>query len=352
MSCYQRNIGEIPVVTMRLKETRVRLQGTLLLPKEQLAKDNESCFLRATHAHRPIPLKEHAVQINIARKKEPHRRSKENLDGLYEVLAPGTVVQKTDHHTSVIREPRKLKVTVRNSDLANFGTRDERKTNLMDYVNRRGPRVHEKTTEAKIMSHIKESTRIQRGDRKIKKRKRETGSGISSNRSNIARAMRVRMPKVPENLAPPETPSQQKVVPESPIITSEVIIAPPLTSQRPELTIPSATAQSETLQRVPSRKRTRKSPKCYEYDNDEPSGESTISCPANFLQPCRRRRTGDVASVQPSVIQTIADTGTRVEPIPNPFSSPIIGEVSPTDPRIRPANHSFSDERILDEEDI
>ena len=41
--------------------------------RERLATDNESRFLRNTKANRPIPLKEHAVKINIARKKQPHR---------------------------------------------------------------------------------------------------------------------------------------------------------------------------------------------------------------------------------------------------------------------------------------
>ena len=100
------------------------------------------------------------MQINIARKKNPLRRSKKNLDRLYEVLAPGSVVQKSDQYRSEIREPGKLAVTVRNSGIAKFGARDERKIKLMDYVNRRGSHVHEKTTEAKILSHIKESTRI------------------------------------------------------------------------------------------------------------------------------------------------------------------------------------------------
>ena len=103
-----------------------------------------------------------SLLINIARKNHPNRRSKKNPDGLYEVLAPGSVVQKTDQYTSVIREPGKVEVTVRNSDIAKFGTRDETKTKLMEYVNRRGPRTHEKTSEAKIFSHIKESTRIKK----------------------------------------------------------------------------------------------------------------------------------------------------------------------------------------------
>ena len=92
---------------------------------ERLATDNESRFLRTTQAHRPLPLKEHAVQLNIARKKHLHKRSKKNLDGFYEVLAPGSVVQKTDQYTSVIREPGKMEVTVRNSDIAKFGTRED-----------------------------------------------------------------------------------------------------------------------------------------------------------------------------------------------------------------------------------
>ena len=110
--------------------------------REQLANDNELSFLRATNAHCPIPFKEHAVQIKTAWKKHPHRSSKKNLDGLFEELAPGPVVQKTDQSASVIREPWKLEVTVQNSDIAKFGTRDERKTKLMNYVNRRGPLVH------------------------------------------------------------------------------------------------------------------------------------------------------------------------------------------------------------------
>ena len=44
--------------------------------RERLATDNESRFLRTTQAHRPLPLKEHAVQLNIARKKHLHKRSK------------------------------------------------------------------------------------------------------------------------------------------------------------------------------------------------------------------------------------------------------------------------------------
>ena len=74
--------------------------------------------------------------------------------------------------------------------------------------------------------------------------------------------------------------------------------------------------------------------------------------PPNFVPPRRKRRVGDIESIQPLVVQTIADTASRVEPIENDFPLPIIGQVSPRDPRIRPADHSTSNELIIDEEDL
>ena len=76
-----------------------------------------------------------------------------------------------------------------------------------------------------------------------------------------------------------------------------------------------------------------------------------LICVPYFAPPRRKRRVGDIESIQPSVVQTIVDTATRVEPIANDFPSLIIGQVSPTDPRIRPADHSTSIEVIIDEED-
>ena len=86
--------------------------------------------------------------------------------------------------------------------------------------------------------------------------------------------MRVRMPKVPESFAPPETSSQPETAPEPQIMSSEVLIAPSPTSQHSELTLPSTLTPAEALQQIPPRvmKRMRKSPKYYGYDKDDSSG--------------------------------------------------------------------------------
>ena len=108
------------------------------LSRERIANDNKPRFLRSTKTHRAICFKEAAVQLNIARKRHPNKQSKKNLDDLY-VLAPGSAVQKSDQHKSVIRESGKLIVTVHNSDIAKLRTRDERKMKFSEYINRRGP---------------------------------------------------------------------------------------------------------------------------------------------------------------------------------------------------------------------
>ena len=111
------------------------------LSRELLVDDNEFRFLRSTKIHQATPLREPTVQLNIARNRHPNKRSKKNLDVLYGVIAPGSVVRKMDQHTSVICEPGNLDVTVRNGDIAKFGTTDERKTKLSEYINRRRPRI-------------------------------------------------------------------------------------------------------------------------------------------------------------------------------------------------------------------
>ena len=157
---------------------------------------------------------------------------------------------------------------------------------------------------------------------------------------------------MPANLVPPETTSQTEINPDQQIINSEVIIAPPPTSQRSERIIPPTSAPVEALREIPPR--TKKGRENARNTSGMIMKIHLVSRPicAHRTQPRRKRRASDVASVQPLVIQTIADNATRKEPISNPFPSPVIREVSSTDPRIRPGNQSSPDEQILDEENM
>ena len=111
-----------------------------------------SRFIMHPKLNNPIPRTEQSLDLKLARKVT--KRSKRDLRGLWETLAPGSRVVRTSDTTTVIKEPGVPEVCVRNSDIAKFGTHAERNTDLWEYAKRR-PLPYEKTTEEKISQHNK-----------------------------------------------------------------------------------------------------------------------------------------------------------------------------------------------------
>ena len=185
-------------------------------------------------------------------------------------MAPGSNILKVSATTSTINEPGKQIVTVGNSDVAKFGTAQERQTPLKVYADRRGTRTCEKLVDEQIQSHIKQFTRKLKGDKKMKHRKRDPGSGLSSSRSNISRAMRRCILQIPDFFA----------------LLSQT--AEPRTDLPIELVIPAQSASSLAIQGKRTSDRNRRSPSYYGFDS--PS-DSAITAP-----PKRPRRAGDVAN--------------------------------------------------------
>ena len=156
-----------------------------------------------------------------------------------------------------------------------------------------------------MQSHVKKFTRKQKGDKKMKHHKRDPGSGISSSKSNISRAIRGRIPKVTNFLA------MQNQQPEASTV---------LHSEQPTTSFTNTTA---TTQPSRSGERTRSSP--FYYGFESPSPDSTVAAPRK-----RPRRAGYIENFQPltsSVVETVQNIA---EKQPTEFNvSPLIGEVSP-----------------------
>ena len=143
------------------------------------------------------PRSEKSLEIKLARKVS--KRSQRDLRCLWETLAPGSTVFRTSETTTVIKEPGVPEVSVRYSNIANFGTHAERNTELWQYAQRR-PLPYEKTTEEKIAQHTKDLKLKYRGETKIRHRptQSDAASGVSSANSNISKAMSSRKPKKPQ----------------------------------------------------------------------------------------------------------------------------------------------------------
>ena len=82
----------------------------------------------------PFPRTEKSLNVKLARKLPNKKRAKRQLACLYEVLQPGSFVTKSSPTTTIINEQGRSPVKVRDSDLAKFGTRAERSTNLWTYA--------------------------------------------------------------------------------------------------------------------------------------------------------------------------------------------------------------------------
>ena len=104
-----------------------------------------------------VPRTEASLALKLAKKKPKKGPSKKNLIGLYEVLAQGSSVIKTDDHTSIIKEPGKKELNIQNSDLANTGNNAEKQSELKDYAERRPKDPTGKTTEGLTIKHARDA---------------------------------------------------------------------------------------------------------------------------------------------------------------------------------------------------
>ena len=120
--------------------------------REQESMDGESRFLQL-RACRPLPLKERAAEVKLARKIHGKRRPKTSLERLFEIHAASSNILKANPTSFTIKETVKPIVTVGNSDIAKFGTLQERPIPLIVYAERRGPRMGKKLVEENIQSN-------------------------------------------------------------------------------------------------------------------------------------------------------------------------------------------------------
>ena len=98
--------------------------------------------LRAIPAQSQDPKR--IIRVIIAKKVSVTRRQKRNLDGLFELLAPGRTIAKECPTKSMIKEPNKAVERVSSSNIAKLGTIYERSATLAQYADRRPPKINEK----------------------------------------------------------------------------------------------------------------------------------------------------------------------------------------------------------------
>ena len=152
--------------------------------------NKESRFILHPKISNPIPRTEASLNVKLARKLPNKKRAKKQLAGLYEVLEPGSYDTKSSPTTTIINEPGRSPVKIRDIDLASFGTKAESAINLWTYAQSR-PAPYEQTTKVKIAKHSNDLKKQKRGEVKIRHCQRDTTSIVSSVNSKVTRALTV-----------------------------------------------------------------------------------------------------------------------------------------------------------------
>ena len=215
----------------------------------------------------------------------------------------------------------KREVTIRNSDLAKFGTKAERQTDLQIYTNR-GPKIPSgKITEDLIKQHAREARRKLEGNKKIKHKIAGDMSAVSSIHSNVTRALRARIPVKPKKpgtcTATATNRECSRFRTTSRITTYVYSIAEPPT----RLMRKAATKATEALQ--PTQKRKRSSPSITESDESLASTQRcppTVSSTSTLSRQKRRQLINQQQRQNKSIESTIQKAATNNQNVESDFT--------------------------------
>ena len=201
---------------------------------------------------------------------------------------------------------------MRKSDIAKFGTRAERNTDIWQYAQRL-PLPYEKTTEEKISQHMKDRKKKYRGEIKIRHRPAQSDAafGVSSAKSNISKAMSSRKPKKPQAGGKCSRKSSQSALNTSNVSSVAASLA----------------ASSSTSPTTSKSKRIRRAPYYFGFESSVYSVSDDSAAPA----PKRSRTANPVIETiiqeeasQPPVVETLIEL-----PIVSPPAPPPVGTWSP-----------------------
>ena len=271
----------------------------------------------------PIPITKRAVQLKTGQQDSRQKEIEEESGVLVRGL--GSRLQLFESQSNNFNYKRERNsdtaLAVWNSDMAKFGTVQERQIPLKVYAHQRGQRSCEKLVEEQIHNHIKQFTRKLKDDKKMKHRKRFPGNGVSSSISNITREMRGRILKIPDFPAIRNQRNDEQAA-----LTRELILPPQIAWSSALQQVAQAASPSQGKR---NSDRNRRKPSNYGFDRS--CSDSTIAAP-----PKRPRRAVDFENFQPppeSVVETVKNIAIQQ---PEETKTSVIGEVSPLDPRVPP----------------
>ena len=158
-------------------EVRTKKQRTL-----QEAKDDEGevpRIIKIQSANFEQPLARNSPRLQLARKTIDASRNNKQLQGLYEAIPGGAALVKTTDSTVTIKVPGQQDTELNKSDIAKFGTPEQRHIPLINCAARKTVRNHHAKFIQSIESHAQDINIKIIGQRAIRKREIPTRSATN-----------------------------------------------------------------------------------------------------------------------------------------------------------------------------
>ena len=156
------------------------------------------------------PLARQSPRLQLARRTLAAQRNKKQLQGIYEATPEGAALVKTTDTTLTIKVPGQQDTILNKSDVARFGTADQRKIPLINFAARKTVcNPHKKLIDS-MEQHAKEQKQKILGQRNIRKRDTQATKADRHIKSNLSKVNRIKIPKKKSYAPSPRKSSPKK----------------------------------------------------------------------------------------------------------------------------------------------
>ena len=165
--------------------------------KLQEAKDDKGevpRIIKLPSANFEQPLARNSPRLQLARKTLAASRNKKQLQGLYEAIPEGAALVKTTDSTVTIKVPGQQDTVLNKSDVANFGTPEQRHIPLINFAARKTVRNHHAKFIQSMESHAQDIKNKIIGQRAIRKRETQTSNVDKKAKANLSKVNRIKIP--------------------------------------------------------------------------------------------------------------------------------------------------------------
>ena len=140
------------------------------------------------------PLASNSPRLQLARKTLAASSNKKQLQGLYEAIPEGAALVKSTNNTITVEVPGQQDTVLNKSDIAKFGTPEQRKIQLINFAGRKTVRNHHVKLIQNMESHAQDIKNKIIGQRAIRKRGRQASNLEKKAKANLTKVHRIRIP--------------------------------------------------------------------------------------------------------------------------------------------------------------